>query len=300
MSKKLMVDNGQRRRELLLVGNLVIGRDPLCDVTDADVLLSRRHAEFVLDGNKVAVRDLGSRNGVFVNGQKVAEGPLRPGDLVQIGNLRVHYVEDDAPLSTDVAMTEALSPDLWQQSPSGPGAASAIALPPMNDEIDSEGTSVLEPMFDGMSEARSPRLPAIESVGRVAAGAAAPSPAGAAPAAGSIRQKPGAHPRPVRAGSWSTFVYLHVAMLSVIVLAASMIPLALQGGEITRGAGLWLALPVVVALVATYAIGQRISRRTMKALTTLNQDVELAASGGLEAIDDPPAPRSRAETPRNV
>lgn len=288
-----MVDNGQRRRELLLVGNLVIGRDPLCDVTDADVLLSRRHAEFVLDGNKVAVRDLGSRNGVFVNGQKVAEGPLRPGDLVQIGNLRVHYVEDDAPLSTDVPMTEALSPDLWQQSPSGPGAASAIALTPLDDGIDSEGTFVLEPMFDGRAEVRSPGLPAIEAVERVAAGAAAPSPAGAAPAAGSIGRRPGAPPRPVRAGSWSTFVYVHVAMLSVIVLAASMIPLVVQGGQVASGAGLWLALPVVVALVATYVIGQLISRRTMKALATLNEDVELAASGSLEAIDDPPGAKKQ-------
>ena len=78
---------------------------------------------------------------------------------------------------------------------------------------------------------------------------------------------------------------MHVAMLSLIVLAASMIPLVLQGGQI--GAGLWLALPIVVALVATYVIGQLISRRTMGALATLSEDVELAASGDLEAVDDP-------------
>ena len=78
---------------------------------------------------------------------------------------------------------------------------------------------------------------------------------------------------------------MHVGMLSVIVLAASMIPLVLQGGQI--GAGLWLALPIVVALVATYVIGQLISRRTMEALATFSEDVELAASGSLEAVDDP-------------
>lgn len=288
MSKKLIVDNGQRRREMLLVGTLVIGRDPACDVTDADVLLSRRHAEFALDGQGVAVRDLGSRNGVFLNGRKIAEEPLRPGDLVQIGNLRVHYVEDEAPLSTEVARTETISPDLWQPNPSAPAAASAIA----RDEIDPEGTSLAEwgPVLEAISEARSSaRPPAIESAGRVAAHAAALSPAGAAPVAHSISRAASAAPRPGRAKSrsWNTFVYMHVAMLSVIVLAAAMIPLVLQGGQIARGAGLWLALPIIVALVATYVIGQLISRRTMGALTTLSEDVELAAIGSLEAVDDP-------------
>jgi len=288
VSKKLIVDNGQRRRELLLVGNLVIGRDPACDVTDADTLLSRRHAEFALDGTRVAVRDLGSRNGVFLNGRKVAEGPLRPGDLVQIGNLRVHYVEDDAPLSTEVAATETISPDLWQQSAPAPAAASANA----RDDIDPEGTSLAMwgPMIETISEAPSgPRPSAIEPSARVPARAAVPSSAGAAQAARSIRPGASALARPVRAGSrsWSTFVYMHVGMLSVIVLTASLIPLLLQGGQIARGAGLWLALPIVVALLATYVVGQLISRRTMEALATFSEDVELAASGSLEAVDDP-------------
>ena len=92
---------------------------------------------------------------------------------------------------------------------------------------------------------------------------------------------------------------MHVAMLSVIVLAASMIPLVMQGGQIARDAGLWLALPIVVALVATYVVGQSISRRTMGALTALSEDVELA-SGSLEAVDDPPGAKKQAEIPRNL
>ena len=79
---------------------------------------------------------------------------------------------------------------------------------------------------------------------------------------------------------------MHVAMLAVVVLAASMIPLVLQGGQIAPGAGLWLALPVVVAFVATYVIGQLIIRRILKALTTLNEDGEPTGSGRFEAIDD--------------
>src|SRR5918994_4597454 len=80
-----------------LVGRLVVGRDPTCDISHDHSLLSRRHAEFVTTGNDVTVRDLGSRNGVFVNGVQAAERSLSPGDVVQIGPLRAQYVTGGAP-----------------------------------------------------------------------------------------------------------------------------------------------------------------------------------------------------------
>ena len=91
MSKKLVVSDGTRERELQLVGRIVVGRDPACDISHEHSLLSRRHAEFVAAGELVVVRDLGSRNGVFVNGTKTAEHSLQPGDVVQIGPLRAQY-----------------------------------------------------------------------------------------------------------------------------------------------------------------------------------------------------------------
>jgi PAS domain-containing protein len=99
VSRKLIVTDSRGDRELLLVGKMVVGRDPACDVSDADPLLSRRHAEFVVGARDVMVRDLGSRNGILVNGIKVGEGALRPGDIVQIGHLQLRYVEDTAPLA---------------------------------------------------------------------------------------------------------------------------------------------------------------------------------------------------------
>jgi len=103
VSKVLVVNDGKRERELLLVERLVVGRDPMCDLSHDDALLSRRHAEFAMTGDEVTVRDLGSRNGLFVNGTRAAEKALRPGDIVQIGPLRVRYV------TTDVAV--GLAPD---------------------------------------------------------------------------------------------------------------------------------------------------------------------------------------------
>ena len=51
---------------------MVIGRDDGLDLTIPDGSVSRRHAEIVLGPEKAEVKDLGSRNGIFVNGARVA------------------------------------------------------------------------------------------------------------------------------------------------------------------------------------------------------------------------------------
>jgi transcriptional regulator of acetoin/glycerol metabolism len=68
-----------------LQGQRVVGRDESCDTVLAGNEISRRHAEFRVDGPIAAVRDLQSRNGVFVNGAKRADAPLAPGDVVRCG-----------------------------------------------------------------------------------------------------------------------------------------------------------------------------------------------------------------------
>jgi pSer/pThr/pTyr-binding forkhead associated (FHA) protein len=92
--RKLVVTDGRTERELLLVGTIVVGRDPSCQLNDLDPLLSRRHAEFVTTSKGVTVRDLKSRNGILVNGDKVPEHALKPGDVIQLGHLHVRYVEE--------------------------------------------------------------------------------------------------------------------------------------------------------------------------------------------------------------
>ena len=98
MSRKLIVTDGRRERELLIVSRIVVGRDPTCDLSEADPLLSRRHAEFAVSGDDTVVRDLGSRNGIYVNGARIAEGTLQSGDVVRIGRLQMRYIEDSSPL----------------------------------------------------------------------------------------------------------------------------------------------------------------------------------------------------------
>jgi pSer/pThr/pTyr-binding forkhead associated (FHA) protein len=58
----------------------VIGRDPACDLTIDDNLLSRRHARLLLEGDCLKVIDLGSANGTFLNGEKIQDAVAHPGD----------------------------------------------------------------------------------------------------------------------------------------------------------------------------------------------------------------------------
>lgn len=97
MSRRLIINGGRQRRELVLVGRMIVGRDPACDVSESDPLLSRRHAEFVAGARDVIVRDLGSRNGILVNGVKKPQAVLHGGDVVQVGHLQVRYEEEPGP-----------------------------------------------------------------------------------------------------------------------------------------------------------------------------------------------------------
>ena len=65
----------------------VIGRDDSCDVRLASSDVSRRHAALRSGGpgRPVEIADLGSRNGIRVNGRQVATAPLHAGDVVRVG-----------------------------------------------------------------------------------------------------------------------------------------------------------------------------------------------------------------------
>lgn len=67
-------------------GQAVLGRSSRCDVVIDDELASREHCRVAVEGERVVLRDLGSRNGVRVNGDRVeGELELRHGDVIAIG-----------------------------------------------------------------------------------------------------------------------------------------------------------------------------------------------------------------------
>lgn len=75
----------------------VVGRDETCDTVLTGTEISRRHAEFWVDGPVLAVRDLESLNGVFVNGIKRESAPLLLGDVVRCGEWVGILVADPGP-----------------------------------------------------------------------------------------------------------------------------------------------------------------------------------------------------------
>ncbi|HMJ07545.1 MAG TPA: FHA domain-containing protein, partial [Pyrinomonadaceae bacterium] len=72
---------------------LVIGRDPSSDIQLDGLQISKRHAHLLLLDGEVAVEDLGSTNGVFVNGQRIARQTLNTADSVQIGSFLLRIDE---------------------------------------------------------------------------------------------------------------------------------------------------------------------------------------------------------------
>ncbi len=67
---------------------LLIGRHPECDIQLESSKISRRHCCIAQIELSLIVRDLDSTNGIRINGSKVKEGRLRPGDELTIGNIR--------------------------------------------------------------------------------------------------------------------------------------------------------------------------------------------------------------------
>lgn len=75
---------------------LLLGRHPECDIQIDSRKISRRHCCIAQVSNYLVVRDLGSTNGIRINGLRVAEGRLSAGDELTIGNAR-YKVTWDAP-----------------------------------------------------------------------------------------------------------------------------------------------------------------------------------------------------------
>jgi pSer/pThr/pTyr-binding forkhead associated (FHA) protein len=79
---------------VLPLGRLTrIGRRATSDIVLDDSTVSRRHALVLERENGPVIADDRSLNGVYVNGQRVREAPLRHGDEVRIGDRIMRYLE---------------------------------------------------------------------------------------------------------------------------------------------------------------------------------------------------------------
>ena len=73
-----------------------IGRSSTNGICISDPFASRLHSELKREGDQVLLVDAGSSNGTFLNGQRVtAPVPLRPGDLIRIGETEIEYSSEE-------------------------------------------------------------------------------------------------------------------------------------------------------------------------------------------------------------
>lgn len=71
-----------------------VGRHPDSDIFLDDVTVSRRHCELRLTASGVVAADVGSLNGTYVEGERIAEAVLREGDELQVGKFKLLFVRE--------------------------------------------------------------------------------------------------------------------------------------------------------------------------------------------------------------
>ena len=91
-----------QQRLALVVGENFIGRDAAAQVRLDDAVVSRRHARIVVTDTGAQIEDLGSKNGTFLDGQRLTEGmvPLRDASRIGFGTLTVTFHEPGGDLPT--------------------------------------------------------------------------------------------------------------------------------------------------------------------------------------------------------
>ena len=88
----------------------VIGRRQESDLCIPLMVVSRRHCELNLEKGRLKLRDLGSRNGTYINDQRVDQADVNPGDKIQIGPVTFAVQIDNQPAELSTLDSVILQP----------------------------------------------------------------------------------------------------------------------------------------------------------------------------------------------
>ena len=162
MGIQLVVASGSRAGQVIpIVGErFVIGRAEDCNLKPRSELISRYHCEIFSDDGSMFVRDMGSKNGVFLNGRKITEtNELNNGDKLVIGPLEflVHLASEAKPqqhrptkppkvksVSDAVARTVALQSENLQKNTDDTITDWLLAAGENGDEVDTRTVDASE------------------------------------------------------------------------------------------------------------------------------------------------------------
>src|SRR5256712_3432273 len=97
MAKLVVLSAGMTgRTHELKVDKTTIGRVEDNTFQIAEPSVSSHHCEVLLRGSDIVVRDLNSTNGTYINGEKVTESVLKPGQVLRLGQIEMR-LETDTP-----------------------------------------------------------------------------------------------------------------------------------------------------------------------------------------------------------
>lgn len=117
MAKLVILNQGMTGRTFdLNVERTTVGRveDNTFQIADASV--SSHHAEVILQGSEVLIKDLNSTNGSFINGEKISESILKPGQTLRFGQVELK-IDDGQPIPAPAPSTSAPAPAPAPASP---------------------------------------------------------------------------------------------------------------------------------------------------------------------------------------
>jgi pSer/pThr/pTyr-binding forkhead associated (FHA) protein len=148
LEAELKVTSGKQAGKTISLpaGKFLVGREEDCHLRPNNDLISRHHCVFALDEYALRVRDLGSTNGTFVNGERIRSGVvLKTGDQVSIGKLEFEVTVRD-PASEETQAELRLDSDTQVGTPQ----------PQQEESFEAELGEILASADDGDSAAPSP------------------------------------------------------------------------------------------------------------------------------------------------
>jgi pSer/pThr/pTyr-binding forkhead associated (FHA) protein len=98
----------------------VIGRRRNCDLRIPLDSVSRRHCQLSMENGSLKVRDLGSRNGTFLNGKRIEEDVAHAGDFIQVGPVTFGLQIDGKPEKIVMPKPKAAKPSKAKPASSTP------------------------------------------------------------------------------------------------------------------------------------------------------------------------------------
>ena|SRR5687768_4697045 len=97
MARLVLLSEGLTGKTFELKPELTtVGRVPDNALQIPEASVSSHHCEIQLRGNDLFVRDLGSTNGTFINGEKINEGTVKPGQILRLGMVDMRLETGDA------------------------------------------------------------------------------------------------------------------------------------------------------------------------------------------------------------